>query len=746
MPLYDDTMTGKLLSLVEVHDELESLTTLDNLAESASYPFPVPEPPQTTENFDYNVNSVAGFYSFLPDDPDEKEIGSITVNNDFCPAPDEQFGFQFGDLSAGLCVGDSDEITYDTITFVIENDDVTYCWDDITLSVQENTGVVTAILTRIGYTGGTTRAFVRTDPGSATADVDYETIISGSSDGTIEFGPDVTEIPIMIGILEDLQCETLAAHDETFTLMIESPSEGKICTDSAGNVLDTVTITILHDDVIFAFQKEVYRVSETQREVEVVVELIDGPLDRDVIIDVISQPSNPTCANPAADCSADPGFDYFPADIDTKALSFPAGSTTASVTVTVQDDNILEEDQEEFQLVLVQNPLGLPACTLDNPNVVDVLIEDDDCCWSVEPPQLVVSEVSRNTNLITFKCERPEGSMVTPSFPVTATIEIGSIGIVGDPKASEGSDYTRTRTQVTINGGSTSTDISPFTIKDDILEESSEYFEVTLESADDGQLCGPLTTTVEIEDNDVTVHIASCNNTILESGRSLPVTLKRTGDLSTSDSILFITKSVSAQPDIIAGDGDYGGKNVLRTFTAMESTITEVIVINDDDLYEGDEEFIIQIERQNQETNVNIALDICRVTIIDDDYCTFELSIPESSKSVTEGNEVTITVSRSGYQQRPVSVYIEALSVEGEIPDAATSGQDYFALSKLLTFGEGETSQTVTLTVNDDDIPEVVEHLKVVLSNSDCRIGTDDAVIISIEDNDGTYKLVSPFY
>ena len=51
----------------------------------------------------------------------------------------------------------------------------------------------------------------------------------------------------------------------------------------------------------------------------------------------------------------------------------------------------------------------------------------------------------------------------------------------------------------------------------------------------------------------------------------------------------------------------------------MERTIAEDITIIDDLIPEQDEEFIVQIGRQNTETDSNTTLDICRVSIIDDD-------------------------------------------------------------------------------------------------------------------------------
>ena len=80
----------------------------------------------------------------------------------------------------------------------------------------------------------------------ATAKADYEDFSTEAV-----FGPGITELPVNLTILQDAECELLD-DDETFLLVIESATEGKICTDINNNVLDTVRITIIHDDGMYS--------------------------------------------------------------------------------------------------------------------------------------------------------------------------------------------------------------------------------------------------------------------------------------------------------------------------------------------------------------------------------------------------------------------------------------------------------------------------------------------------------------
>ncbi len=88
------------------------------------------------------------------------------------------------------------------------------------------------------------------------------------------------------------------------------------------------------------------------------------------ISDVISQPLVPTA-------SAMPGIDYY---IVEETLTFENGQTTASFTLEVMDDNIVE-DEEIFELRLRRHDSAIPAdnCVLATRNFADVKIEDDDC-------------------------------------------------------------------------------------------------------------------------------------------------------------------------------------------------------------------------------------------------------------------------------------------------------------------------------------------------------------------------------
>src|SRR5262249_7808002 len=99
-------------------------------------------------------------------------------------------------------------------------------------------------------------------------------------------------------------------------------------------------------------------------------------------------------------------------------------------------------------------------------------------------------------------------------------------------------------------------------------------------------------------------------------------------------------------------------------------------------------------------------------TITNDDA---QPAISASAASVTEGNSGTtalsFTVSLSNPSYQTVTVAYATSNV------SATAGSDYTAASGTLTFAPGETTKTVTVSVNGDTTFESNETLTLTLSN-----------------------------
>ncbi|MFL5341705.1 MAG: Calx-beta domain-containing protein, partial [Gemmataceae bacterium] len=189
---------------------------------------------------------------------------------------------------------------------------------------------------------------------------------------------------------------------------------------------------------------------------------------------------------------------------------------------------------------------------------------------------------------------------------------------------------------------------------------------------------------------------------------------------------------------------DYNAVSGTLTFTKDQVSKTILVPVIGDRLPEPNETFFVKLTNAK---GAKIARDQAVVTIVDD-----EPRISIGDVSALEGNSgatpFTFTVSLSAAYDLPVTV--SYATADG----SASAGSDYTAASGTLTFAPGQTSQSITVLVNGDRVPEPDRTLFVNVSSPNSYsaiskavgVGTiiDDEPRISVADayNYGDY---SPF-
>jgi hypothetical protein len=182
-------------------------------------------------------------------------------------------------------------------------------------------------------------------------------------------------------------------------------------------------------------------------------------------------------------------------------------------------------------------------------------------------------------------------------------------------------------------------------------------------------------------------------------------------------------------------DNDYLATSGTLTFDPGVTSQTVTVVVNGDRRPESDESFFVNLD---DATEASIADAQAVGTILDD-----EPEITITDVSATEGNAGTtsfiFTVSLSAAYDQTVTVHYA--TVDGT---ATTAGNDYVAVSGMLTFDPGVTSQTISVVVNGDRLPEFDETFFVNLDSASSYasiadtqgVGTifDDEPHISIDD------------
>src|SRR5262249_54443704 len=110
------------------------------------------------------------------------------------------------------------------------------------------------------------------------------------------------------------------------------------------------------------------------------------------------------------------------------------------------------------------------------------------------------------------------------------------------------------------------------------------------------------------------------------------------------------------------------------------------------------------------------------------------LQLSTATYSVAEnGGSTTITVTRTGGSTGSVGVTLATSN------GTATSGSDYTAVTQIVSFASGDTTnKTVTIPILDDSIFEGNETVNITLSNATggAAVGPTSAAVLTITDNE----------
>ena len=275
-----------------------------------------------------------------------------------------------------------------------------------------------------------------------------------------------------------------------------------------------------------------------------------------------------------------------------------------------------------------------------------------------------------------------------------------------DGTATAGADYTATSGNLTFTAGQTTRTITVPT-SGDLLDEIDETFTLSLANPVNAAISDPLGLGT-ITDNDATPTLSVDDVTVTEGdagtvNATFAVNLSAPSGRAVSVDFATANGSATAPADYVATSG-------TLDFAAGETAKTVTVVVNADVLDEINETFTTVLSNA---TNATIADGTGVGTITDDDPQP-ELAINDAT--VTEGNsgtvDATFTVTLSSVSGRTVTVNYASANT------TATAPADYTAVSGTLSFATGETTKTITVTVNGDLLDEADETFAVNLSNA----------------------------
>jgi hypothetical protein len=298
-----------------------------------------------------------------------------------------------------------------------------------------------------------------------------------------------------------------------------------------------------------------------------------------------------------------------------------------------------------------------------------------------------------------------------------------------DGTATAGQDYTATSGTLTFNNGESGKLIT-IPLIGDAADESDETFNIALSNPTGGAtLLNPSSAVATITDNDDSPQV-SIKNFSDKEGNSGTKNFVFDVNLSTASSFPVSVKWNTSSDSVTATAGvDYMAADGTLNFAPGEIFKQVTVLVNGDLITETNESFQILLYAP---VNTTVS-DGHAVGVIVDDDNPGKLGFSLSAYNVNENvGSAIVAVSRTEGTTGTVNVNY-ATTNDG----TATTGIDFTAASGTLTFLDGETTKTFTVSVNDDQNAEQTEWINLVLSNpiGGATLGANNS-IINITDDD----------
>ena len=344
-------------------------------------------------------------------------------------------------------------------------------------------------------------------------------------------------------------------------------------------------------------------------------------------------------------------------------------------------------------------------------------------CLSINDVNVTETDTGTVNAVFTVSLSEASAQTVRVNYFTTPTI----VSVFGSD-ATKGVDFEHVSESLTFLPGETTKTIN-VAVKGDLLDEIDQFFSVILTNPinaviSDGSGLGT------IVDNDAPPSISISDATIMEGT-----------EFADSNFVIFTVtlsapseKQIFAESSITQGTAssniDYVNVSIFVGFAPETVTTTIAVPIVPDNIFEPDETFSVNLSNP---TNGTIADGLGQGTIVNDDP---QPSISISPTSLrTEGAAGTSGNAQFGVALSNPSTQVITVSF-ATANVTATAGADYVATSGTITFNPGETSKSIPVQVNGDNIDEVDETYVVNLSNpTNATISRAQGVGIILDDD-----------
>jgi hypothetical protein len=226
------------------------------------------------------------------------------------------------------------------------------------------------------------------------------------------------------------------------------------------------------------------------------------------------------------------------------------------------------------------------------------------------------------------------------------------------------------------------------------------------------------------------VQFSQASYNVGESAGQLLVQVTLDQPVSQTVTVGYLSQNGSAT----AGQ-DYTSAAGTLTFLPGTTSQTVTVTILDDALFETDETLALTLN--NPVSAVLGSPFVANLTILDNDPAPPEPITPtvqfaQASYTTTEEvGSLLFTLSLSETVAHTVTVQIHTIA------GSALPGSDYQPFTQTIVFAPGQLTQTISLTLVNDDLPEPTEWLTVSLTNpAEGTLGSISQAVVYILDAD----------
>jgi hypothetical protein len=320
-----------------------------------------------------------------------------------------------------------------------------------------------------------------------------------------------------------------------------------------------------------------------------------------------------------------------------------------------------------------------------------------------------------------FAVTRSDGSLAgSVDFSTADGTAVGGIGA--------GFDYEPATGTLNFAAGETTKTVT-VRVRGDLDDEADETFFLNLSNPSGGALLNESQAIGTIRDDDFggILQFSAPTFSVAETAVTAFVKVTRTGGTDGTVTVQYTTANGSA-----ADPDDYAATSGALTFGNGETVKTIAIPIVNDDESEGDE--TVNLILSNPTGGAVLGdLSTSELVILASDRRpgTLQFSAPTFTGSEGSG-KATITVTRVNGSDGEVTVRYATAN------RTARAGLDFTADAGVLTFEDGQTSQTIDIEVVDDGTFEPAELFTLKLSSpiGKARLGVPRTALITIDSDD----------